>query len=162
MKQEGRRKGASEVGPKERNGCDKVHWRMGLKPQVGSFSMCELHVKLDQERWQLSYPEAPESLQEGKQTLNLTKMQTEIRAMKGLPTIGCGKTLRCPETTCPVSSWHAGLLRWTVGMCATRGREVGGVVVCSRTVSSRHLQILLSSHTQETQRRLGGCSLLIM
>ena len=44
-KQEGRGKGAGQVGPKEHNGCDKVHWRMGLKPQMGSFSMCELHVK---------------------------------------------------------------------------------------------------------------------
>lgn len=46
-KQEGRGTEANQVGPKKHNGCDKVHRRMGLKPQTGSFSMCELRVKRD-------------------------------------------------------------------------------------------------------------------
>lgn len=37
----------------------------------------------------LSYPGAPESLQERKQNIHLIKIQIAIRVMKGLPTTGC-------------------------------------------------------------------------
>lgn len=47
IKQDGRGKVASQERRKEHNGRDKVHQRMGLKPQRGTSSTCELHVKWD-------------------------------------------------------------------------------------------------------------------
>lgn len=62
--------------------------------------MWEFHVNGTRKGTQTSYPEIPESLQESKQKLHLTKMQTAIRVLKGLPTTSNGKTLKCPETNC--------------------------------------------------------------
>lgn len=46
-KQDGRGKVASQGRRKEHNGHDKVHQKMGLKPQRGTSSIFELHVKWD-------------------------------------------------------------------------------------------------------------------
>lgn len=99
-KQEGRGKGPSQVGPKEHNGYDKVLWRMAWSPILGVFPCVSSMSNATRKGIQLSYPQVPESLQETNQKLHLRKMQTAIRGMKGLPTTGCGKTLKCPETNC--------------------------------------------------------------
>lgn len=62
--------------------------------------MFEFHVNGTTKGTQLSYAEIPESLQERKQKLHLTKMQTAIKLLKGLPTTSNSKTLKCPETNC--------------------------------------------------------------
>lgn len=46
-KQDARAKVASQERHEERNGRDKVHQRMDLKPQGSTSSICDLHVKWD-------------------------------------------------------------------------------------------------------------------